>query len=70
MKKPKENKDNKIEYGTVSLPLPLIEKMKKDIKRTGMQSVSAYVTFILRQVISGESVEEVRKRLKRLGYID
>lgn len=66
MKKPKEEK---VKYGTVSLPLPLIKKMKKDIKRTGMPSVSAYVTFILRQVISGESVEEIRKRLKRLDYI-
>lgn len=69
MKKSKEKKDNKVEYGTISLPEPLIEKLKENIKGTGMSSVSAYVAYILRQVISGESESEVRKRLKSLNYL-
>jgi hypothetical protein len=69
MKKQKDKLDNKVEYGTVSLPLPLVTKIKKIIEGTGMPSVSSYVTFILRQVISGESVEDVRARLKKLGYL-
>jgi len=68
-------------YGTVSLPLPLIEKIKKKIEGTGMNSVSAYVSFILRQILSStensplspelidkKTEEELRNRLKNLGY--
>jgi metal-responsive CopG/Arc/MetJ family transcriptional regulator len=69
MKKSKEKRDNKVEYGTISLPEPLIEKLKENIKGTGMPSVSAYVAYIIRQVISGDSAPEIRKRLKSLNYI-
>ncbi len=81
MKKPKTKDDNKVEYGTISLPIPLISKIKKKIEGTGMNSVSAYVAFILRQILSSEDSsqtkelftkqeeDEVRKRLKGLGYI-
>jgi hypothetical protein len=76
MKKAKNKEDNKVEYGTISLPLPLIEKIKKRIEGTGMNSVSAYVAFILRQILSSNSHEllnkkeemEVKNRLKSLGY--
>ena len=67
-------------YGTISLPMPLVEKVKKKIEGTGMNSVSAYVTFVLRQILSSPEVsgkeimdkkteEALRKRLKALGYI-
>ncbi len=69
MKQSKKKDDNKVEYGTISLPEPLIEKIKEKIKGTGMSSVSAYVAYILRQIISGESESEVRNRLKSLNYI-
>ncbi|MAG26908.1 CopG family transcriptional regulator [Candidatus Pacearchaeota archaeon] len=73
-----EKSENKGKYGTVSLPLPLIDKVKEQIEGTGMHSVSAYVTFILRQILSepqGEEVlgkdteEKVKARLKSLGYL-
>jgi hypothetical protein len=76
MKKPKKRKE-KVKYGTISLPLPLIEKIKKRIKGTGMPSVSAYVAFVLRQILSyparkkllnREEEEEIRRRLRSLGY--
>ena len=74
MKIAKKKADNKVEYGTVSLPMPLIVKIKEQIKGTGMNSVSAYVAFVLREVLSssGKSGEEdsVRDRLRRLGYLD
>jgi len=77
MKNPKKKDENKVEYGTISLPLPLIEKIKERIKGTGLPSVSAYVAFVLRQILSSpfqgkllgrEEEEEIRKRLKNLGY--
>lgn len=77
MKRAKNKEDNKVEYGTISLPAPLIEKIKKRIEGTGMNSVSAYVAFVLRQVLSypsegklldrGEE-DEVKRRLRSLGY--
>ena len=78
MKKGKEKSDNKVKYGTVSLPLPLIKLIKKKILGTGIPSVSAYVAYVLRQVLSAPSSkeilgktteEEVRNRLKALGYV-
>jgi hypothetical protein len=79
MKKAKNKEDNKVEYGTISLPMPLVDKIKKRIEGTGISSVSAYVAFVLRQVLSSEKVndkeifskeeaEKIRKRLESLGY--
>ncbi len=71
--------DKKREYGTVSLPLPLITSIKDKIEGTGIHSVSAYICFILRQILSSpeesdtpldrKTEEEIKKRLKKLGYI-
>ena len=71
--------DKKREYGTVSLPLPLITSIKDKIGGTGIHSVSAYICFILRQILSSpeesdtpldrKTEEEIKKRLKKLGYI-
>lgn len=70
--------DKKREYGTVSLPLPLINSVKEKIKGTGIHSVSAYICFILRQILSSPNTdelldkkteEEIKNRLKKLGYI-
>jgi len=81
MKKPKNKDDNKVEYGTISLPIPLINKIKERIKNTGFNSVSSYVSFILREVLSStdkgskwivnkKHMENIIKRLKKLGYLD
>ena len=70
--------DKEREYGTISLPMPLINSIKEKIKGTGIHSVSAYVSFILRQILSSpdtselldkKTEEEIKDRLKRLGYI-
>ncbi len=73
----------KVEYTTVSIPKPLVEKIKERMKGTGFSSVSSYVTYVLRQVISSieeeerskqaftkEEEEKVKQRLRDLGYID
>ena len=73
----------KVEYTTVSIPKPLAEKVKERMKGTGFSSVSSYVTYILRQVLSSieederskqaftkEEEEKVKGRLRDLGYID
>jgi Arc/MetJ-type ribon-helix-helix transcriptional regulator len=75
-----QEKEN-MRYTTISIPTPLAEKVKKQIKGTGFSSLSSYVTYILREVISGktdrneeafskEDEKKVRDRLRALGYLD
>ena len=77
MKNEKEDK----KFTTISIPTPLAEKIKKRIKGTGFTSLSSYVTYVLREIISGtteekeeaftkEDEEKVRERLRALGYLD
>jgi len=76
----KEEKNEK-KYTTISIPTPLAEKIKKRIKGTGFTSLSSYVTYVLREVVSGieeeseeaftkEDEEKVKERLRALGYLD
>lgn len=75
--------EHKVEYTTVSIPKPLADKVKNRMKGTGFSSVSSYVTYVLRQVLSSieedeqskqaftkEEEEKVKQRLRDLGYID
>ncbi len=74
--------EKKSKYTTVSIPVPLYEKIKKRIEGTGFKSVSDYVTFVLREVLasleeeekeeafSQEQEEKVKDRLRALGYLD
>ena len=69
---------------TISIPKELAEKVKARIEGTGFHSVSSYVTYILRQVLSGhaeagagkrdafseEDEKKVKERLRSLGYLD
>ncbi|MFW9784790.1 MAG: CopG family transcriptional regulator [Candidatus Heimdallarchaeota archaeon] len=77
------DEEHKVEYTTVSIPKPLAEKIKERMKGTGFSSVSSYVTYVLRQVLSSIEAEErtkqpftkeeedkVKQRLRDLGYID
>ena len=71
----------KSKYTTVSIPRTLYERIKKLVENTGFKSVSDYVTYVLREVVAmheesqyeepftEEDVEEIKKRLKSLGYI-
>jgi len=67
-------------FTTVSIPTPLFKKVEERIKGTGFTSVSSYVTYVLREVVSEEEEESgpftkqdeerVKERLRALGYID
>lgn len=75
----KESAEKK--FTTVSIPTPLFHKIKKRIEDTGFTSVSSYVTYVLREIISEEAEDEeepfspedeerVKERLRALGYLD
>ncbi len=62
MSKKEKSEKEETNYTTISLPKPLVEKIKKRCEGTGFNSVSSYVTYVLRQVISNiETKEEPEK---------
>lgn len=71
----KEKKN--IKFTSVSIPSFLFEKAKEKSERSGFPSVSAYVGYILREILSekvektiSEDAEIIKNRLRSLGYID
>jgi Arc/MetJ-type ribon-helix-helix transcriptional regulator len=69
-------------YSTVSIPYSLHERIDRMIeKKPGFKSVSDYVTYVLREVVAmhetkevpepftSSDVEEIKTRLKALGYL-
>lgn len=70
-----------VEKKTVSIPAKLHEAIEERIGDTEFNSVEEYVTFVLEEVLkdddeeedapfSAEDEEEVKKRLRALGYLD
>lgn len=67
-------------FTTVSIPAPLFKKIEDRIEGTGFTSVSSYVAYVLREVVSEEEEkaepftkedeERVKDRLRALGYLD
>ncbi|KXA93201.1 CopG family transcriptional regulator [candidate division MSBL1 archaeon SCGC-AAA259E19] len=68
----------KPKFTTVSIPVPLFEKVKKQVEGTGFTSVSSYVGYILRELVAekGEAPftrddeEKIREKLRALGYLE
>ncbi len=65
----------KTKYTSVSIPIPLANKVKKIIKNSGFKSLSDYVTYILREIVAGKKefergeLKQLKERLKALGYL-
>ncbi|MGD0510948.1 MAG: CopG family transcriptional regulator [Candidatus Micrarchaeaceae archaeon] len=72
----KAARSKKIEFTSISIPSSLFQKVEKHISKTGFPSVSSYVAFILRTLLSEKGnkkadyeIETVRERLRELGYM-
>ncbi|MCL4383329.1 MAG: CopG family transcriptional regulator [Candidatus Marsarchaeota archaeon] len=73
----KVKREKKQEFTSISIPLPLFKKVEKHIQNTGFQSVSSYMSFLLRIILSEKNLDDkkfyeaklIRKKLKQLGYI-
>jgi metal-responsive CopG/Arc/MetJ family transcriptional regulator len=72
----------KKEHGkvTIKIPRPLYESLNKIIEESGFNSVTEFIVYILRDLISSRTIgkepslskkeiEMVKKRLKSLGYL-
>jgi hypothetical protein len=65
---------------TIKIPRALYNSLKKQIAGTGFNSVTDFIVYLLRDIVSSgrveqesalsqQEVEAIRKRLKSLGYL-
>ena len=65
---------------TIKIPRDLYEKLREHIEGTGFSSVTEFIVFVMRTLVSTgklteedklteEEVRAVRERLRRLGYL-
>ena len=65
---------------TIKIPKPLYENLNEVIEGSGFNSVTEFIVYILRDLLSSRSMKEepslsktevemVKKRLKSLGYL-
>ena len=70
---------------TLKIPRTLYEKLQKIIKGTGYSSVTEFVVYVLRDLVSSDDfvkrndeiseltekeIKAIRKRLRNLGYLE
>ncbi len=60
--------EHKVEYTTVSLPKPLVDKIKERMKGQVISSIEAEERS--KKAFTEEEEEKVKQRLRDLGYID
>lgn len=72
----KVKRAKRTEFTSISIPSQLFKKVEKHMADTGFPSVSSYVAFILREVLSEKGnkkadyeAEIIRNRLRELGYL-
>ncbi|MBN1155698.1 CopG family transcriptional regulator [candidate division KSB1 bacterium] len=71
-----ESNESKV---TIKIPRPLYNRIKAIVEGSGFNSVTDFVVYVLRDIVSGKMEEEhdlsaeelaaIRKRLKSLGYL-
>ena len=74
-----EKNEKSTKFTSVSIPTFLFDKVKERIGKSGFPSVSSYVAYVLREILTDsnpqasltrEDAEKVKDRLRSLGYID
>ena len=74
VERPKQNKV------TIKIPRPLYEKISRLIEGSGYNSVTDFIVYVLRDIVSAhgtsngmpyseEELKEIKEHLRRLGYL-
>ncbi len=74
------SKEVSMQRVTIKIPKMLYEQLKEIVNGTGFSSVTDFIVYVLRDIVSSGKIEEkggltkeeielVRKRLKLLGYL-
>ena len=58
-----------VEYVNIPIPKPLYKKLSKSLKDSGYRSTTEYIIFLIRNKIPDLESEDIKKRLKALGYL-
>ena len=53
---------------TIKIPRPLYNNIKSIVAETGFDSVTDFIVFCLRDIVSSDNEETVKERLRKLGY--
>lgn len=65
---------------TIKIPKPLYDRLRLVIEGSGFNSVTDFVVYVLRDIVSGtgnkvdatlsrEELEAIKKKLQNLGYL-
>jgi len=76
-----EEKKDAEKFTSVLIPTVLAKKIEKRIQGTEFSSISSYVTYVLKEIVSDTDPEEsetlskedderIKARLRSLGYLD
>jgi len=55
---------------TLKIPKPLYDKLKSIIENTGYSSVTEFVVFVLRDLVSSEEIQQTKKKGKSSNEIE
>lgn len=53
---------------TIKIPRPLYTKLQGAVKETGFHSVTDFIVFCMRDILSNREERGVKQRLRDLGY--
>ena len=65
----KASRKRKIEYVNIPIPRPLYERLAKALEGSGYRSPTEYIIFLIRKHLPDLESENVKRRLKALGYL-
>jgi len=59
----------RVEYVNISIPKPLYDRLAKALENTGFRSPTEYIIFLIRKNLPDLEAEDVRRKLRALGYL-
>lgn len=58
-----------VEYVNIPIPKPLYERLVGTLEGSGYRSATEYIIFLIRKVLPDLESDDIKKRLKALGYL-
>ena len=58
-----------VEYVNIPIPKPLYDRLVKILEGSGYRSATEYMIFLVRKVLPDLESNNMKKRLKALGYL-
>ena len=58
-----------VEYVNIPIPKPLYQRIVKTLQGSGYRSATEYIIFLVRKVLPDLESDNVKARLKALGYL-